>query len=130
MLRMAIIGLAAISMTTLVSGCNSTGNATLSAAVSTSTPQSTSSTSASPSSGGQVNITWTAATGNPEGYLLEQSTDGTNFSQVQAILGAASTSATVTHLTRGATYYFRMRTFNAAGESTYSGTYTAAIPAS
>jgi titin len=82
---------------------------------------------------GEVQITWSAASGSPassiEGYQLEQSTDGTHFTQIQ-VLSNDATSTTVTGLGAGKTYYFRMRSYNAAGESSYSSTYTAVIPAS
>ncbi|MEK4975900.1 S-layer homology domain-containing protein [Bacillus sp. FSL K6-6540] len=57
----------------------------------------------------QATLKFPALTGATN-IVVEQSTDGTNFTQVRPLeaLDAASTSATVTGLTNGETYYFRL----------------------
>ncbi|GAB6928267.1 hypothetical protein JCM10914A_22500 [Paenibacillus sp. JCM 10914] len=58
----------------------------------------------------QVTLNFPALTGATN-IVVEQSTDGTTFAPVSPVetLDAASTSATVTGLTNGETYYFRLK---------------------
>lgn len=67
---------------------------------------------------GQVTLKFPALTGATS-IVVEQSTDGTNFSPVnpKETLTATSTSATVTGLTNGTTYYFRLN----IGSGQYAG---------
>jgi len=65
-----------------------------------------------------VQLSWQAATGATQGYLIEQSQDGVNFTQVQSV--GAVTSARVSGLNPGQTYYFRIRAYNVVGNSGYS----------
>jgi hypothetical protein len=73
---------------------------------------------------GEVQLNWTASTNNPQGYFVEQSTDGVDFYQIQMV---NSPSATVSSLSTGKTYYFRIRSYNEAGNSGYSAVVSAAI---
>jgi hypothetical protein len=68
----------------------------------------------------KVALSWTASSGLPAGYQVEESTDNVNFTQVQQL--TLTTSATVTGLRSNTTYYFRVRSFNQGGESPYTGT--------
>jgi predicted phage tail protein len=72
-----------------------------------------------------VQITWAASSGSPSGYYVEQSSNGVNFTQVQSV---ATTTATVSGLTLGSTYYFRVRAYNPAGDSGYTATTVVSIP--
>jgi fibronectin type 3 domain-containing protein len=78
-------------------------------------------------SASSVNLTWTDATAPPNtatGYRIEQSTDNVTFTQVTtAPVGA--TALAVGGLTPSTTYYFRIRGFNALGNSAYSNTASA-----
>jgi len=67
----------------------------------------------------QINLTWTDNANNENGFKVEQSTDGTNFQQI-AMLGSNATSYSATGLNASTTYYFRVASFNDAGNSPYS----------
>jgi titin len=69
-----------------------------------------------------VQLTWTAATGSPAGYYIEQSTDGVNFSQVAISTG---NSAQISGVASGITYYYRIRAYNAGGTSAYTAVVSA-----
>ena len=75
----------------------------------------------------QALISWTANLGEQTGFYIEQSTDGTNFTQVETVSDGTLTTV-VKGLTPGVTYSFRIRAYNAAGDSDYSQIVTAAIP--
>jgi hypothetical protein len=92
--------------------CNGFG----SASVSTSTAAVTKS----------AQLTWTAGTGVITGYKIEQSTDNTNFTQVETV--GNTTSAAVTGLYQGSTYYFRVKAYNAGGESSASAVASVLVP--
>ena len=73
------------------------------------------------STGSEVRLSWVASTGGVQGYLVEQSSDNVNFSQIQAL---ATNTALISGLKGGNTYYFRVRAYNQAGPSPYSSTVT------
>jgi fibronectin type 3 domain-containing protein len=80
--------------------------------------------SATALSGSSVNLTWTDSTLAPNTatiYKIEQSTDNVNFTQVTTA-PAGATSIAIGGLTSLTTYYFRIRGFNALGNSNYSNT--------
>jgi titin len=66
------------------------------------------------SSQGAVQLNWVASSGTPSGYYIQQSNDGVNFSTVETVTG---TTATISNLTHGHTYYFRVQAYNAGGPS-------------
>jgi glucose/arabinose dehydrogenase/fibronectin type 3 domain-containing protein len=59
----------------------------------------------------QIRLTWIDASDNEDGFRIEQSTDGVNFTQV-ATTAANKTSFTLGGLQTGVTYHFRVRAFN------------------
>ena len=77
---------------------------------------------------GEVELTWDA----PEwsggsaisGYRIEQSTDGTTWTDAVANTGSVATSASVSGLTNGTQYSFRISAINATGTSVASNTIT------
>jgi hypothetical protein len=69
----------------------------------------------------QINLAWTDNAGNESGFKIERSSDGVNFSQI-ATAGANATSYSNTGLPAGTTYYYRVRAYNADGDSNYSNT--------
>lgn len=72
-------------------------------------------------SSSQINLTWTDNANNENGFKIEQSTDGTAFTQIAAV-GSNATSFSVTGLTASTTYHYRVASFNDAGNSEYSNT--------
>ncbi len=76
---------------------------------------------------GSVTVSWAAATGTVQGYKIDDSTDGITFSQVKTGISAAATSATVSGLPIGHTYYFRIRAFNQGGNSIYTSSVSVAL---
>ncbi|HEX8411802.1 MAG TPA: fibronectin type III domain-containing protein [Thermoanaerobaculia bacterium] len=70
----------------------------------------------------KITLSWTDNSNNETGFKIERSTDGVTFTQI-----ATSTSASYTNgsLTTGATYHYRVRAYNSAGDSTYSNVATA-----
>jgi hypothetical protein len=67
----------------------------------------------------QINLTWTDNANNENGFKVEQSTDGSNFQQI-AMLSSNATSYSSVGLTASTTYYYRVVSFNDAGNSEYS----------
>lgn len=72
---------------------------------------------------GEVTLRWTAGTTGgvggaaPTGYMVYASTNGLGFDGGRLVSGAATTSTTITGLTPGETYYFRVHPVNGGGEA-------------
>jgi hypothetical protein len=75
-------------------------------------------------SSSRIDLAWTDASANEDGFRVERSTDGTTFGAI-ATVGAGTTSYQATGLAAGTTYWFRVRAFNAAGDSLASNTASA-----
>jgi hypothetical protein len=79
-----------------------------------------------PLSGTSVSLSWTDSTVPPNtasGYLIEESTDNVNFTQVTTA-PAGSQSVSLGGLTPQTMYYFRIRGFYNIGDSPYSNRIT------
>jgi hypothetical protein len=74
-------------------------------------------------SSSQINLAWTDASSNEDGFRIERCTGAgcTAFTQV-AQVGAGTTTSSSTGLAASTTYTFRVRAFNAGGDSQYSNT--------
>jgi hypothetical protein len=72
-------------------------------------------------SSSQINLSWTDNANNENGFKVEQSTDGINFAQV-AMLGSNAVSFSATGLLPSTTYFYRVVSFNDAGNSQFSNT--------
>jgi len=78
--------------------------------------------------GGTVAISWTAppvlsAVGDePTGYVVYRSTNGRGFGSPVSVAGGGTTSASISGLTAGQTYYLQVAATNAGGESPASET--------
>ncbi len=84
---------------------------------------------ATATSSSSIALSWTDTSSNETGFLVERSTNPTTgFTQI-ALVGAGVTSFTNnTGLSGAATYYYRVRATNSAGDSSYSNTATATTP--
>ena len=78
----------------------------------------------------QVALTWTAPTGTPAatGYQVQYAVNGTTTWLPATPLTATSTSLTVTGLTNGTAYVFRVRAVNGAVTGNYSANSAAVTP--
>jgi hypothetical protein len=69
----------------------------------------------------QINLSWTDNSDNEQGFSIERCTGNgcTNFAQI-ATAGANVTSFLNSGLTKNTWYRFRVRAFNASGNSAFS----------
>ncbi len=72
---------------------------------------------------GQINLTWTDNSNGEDGYKVERSTNGVNFTEI-ADIGPDSASYSDTNVTNGTSYTYRVRAYDAGGFSAYSDTST------
>lgn len=75
----------------------------------------------------QLTLSWIGDT-TAVGFQIERSTDLVNFTQVGQVL-APQTNYRDTGLVVGKTYFYRLRAYNSAGVSAYSGIASATAPA-
>lgn len=68
-----------------------------------------------------ITLSWTDKSGDETGFKIERSTNGSKWSQI-ATVGANVTSYVSSGLKANTTYYFRVRSYNTAGNSAYSNT--------
>jgi autotransporter-associated beta strand protein len=69
----------------------------------------------------QINLKWIESSTNEDGFNLERSTDGGNYSSL-AIVGAGITNYSDTGLAPGSTYYYQVQAFRSCwGNSAYVG---------
>lgn len=72
-------------------------------------------------SGTRIDLTWTDNSNNEDGFKIERSLDGITFTQI-ATVGGSITKYSDTGLTCATFYQYRVRAFNANGNSAYSNT--------
>ncbi len=70
-------------------------------------------------SSNEVRLSWIDNSNNETGFILERSMDGNTFSEIIST-GVDSTSYRDSGLSASATYYYRIKATNAAGDSPYS----------
>jgi len=70
-------------------------------------------------SSNRIDLAWSDNSTNENGFAIERSADGANFSQISTV-AANLTSYSNTGLTASTTYFYRVRAFNNAGSSGYS----------
>jgi len=67
----------------------------------------------------QINLSWTDTSTNEDGFKVERSLDGTNFLQIAQLL-PTTTVYRNTSLFPVTTYFYRVRAYNAGGNSGFS----------
>jgi hypothetical protein len=71
-----------------------------------------------------IDLSWSDLLGSEDGFKVESSTDGVTYTQI-ATLAAGTLSYSVRNLPLSTNYTFRVRAYNAFGNSGYSNTSTA-----
>ncbi|MDJ0839269.1 MAG: family 16 glycosylhydrolase [Acidobacteriota bacterium] len=71
--------------------------------------------------GTRVNLSWTDLANNESGFEIERAEDGANFSRI-AMTAADVTDYADSGLTPATTYTYRIRAYNAGGNSAYTAT--------
>jgi fibronectin type 3 domain-containing protein len=72
----------------------------------------------------KIHLSWSDTANNESGYKIERSTDGVNYSQITTVSANIVTYSN-SGLTSGTTYHYRVRAYNANGDSPYSNTASA-----
>jgi hypothetical protein len=75
----------------------------------------------------RIDLAWTDNATNEDGFKIERSINGTTFSQI-ATVGANVTSYQDSTVAAQTQYWYRVRAYNAGGDSSYSNTATATTP--
>jgi hypothetical protein len=105
---------------------NGSGNSSYSNEVSATTsalppPAAPSALAAIASGTSIIDLSWTDNSNNETGFKLERKTGaGGIYAEIAGSIAANSTSYSNTGLTAGTTYFYRIRSYNAAGNSSYS----------
>lgn len=84
-------------------------------------PAAPSNLTASAQSSSSIGLSWTDNANDESGFYIERSFDGIVFSQIASV-GANVTGFTNSGLTPSTTHYYRVRSWNSAGNSSYSNT--------
>ncbi len=118
---------------TALSGLTVTGGTLdLAAAVayqpSTTPPVAPTGLAAAVASATQINLSWTDNSADEAGFKVERSTDGVSFTQIGTTAAGVRTYS-ATGLVASTAYTFRVRAYNANGDSAYSNTATATTQA-
>ena len=108
------------------SSYSNTSSATTSAGATP--PAAPTSLSATALSSSQIRLTWIDGSANESGFKVERSTATTGWAQVGTVL-ANGTTHTDTGLSASTAYSYRVRAYNASGDSVYSNTATATTSA-
>jgi polygalacturonase len=90
-------------------------------------PNAPANLTASAQSAFQIRLSWTDTSANEDGFRVERSLDGTDFTQIAQVL-ANTTNYLNTGLFPGTTCYYRVRAYNSAGNSAYANVASAETP--
>jgi hypothetical protein len=77
-----------------------------------------------------IRLTWTDNANDETGFIVERSTDGTNFTQVADIASANTQTYDDAGLPESTTYYYRVMAYNSTGNSSSSNVAQATTGAS
>ncbi|HEV7783540.1 MAG TPA: polysaccharide lyase family 7 protein [Chitinophagaceae bacterium] len=105
---------------------NASGNSTYSSEVSATTsstppPAAPSGLTAIAAGTSVINLAWSDNSNNETGFKLERKTgSGGTYSEIAGSIAAGAVSFSNTGLTANTTYFYRIRSYNASGNSTYS----------
>ncbi|MGB8192909.1 MAG: polysaccharide lyase family 7 protein [Chitinophagaceae bacterium] len=84
-------------------------------------PAAPSSLTATASGSSIINVSWTDNSNNETGFKLERKTGSAGtWSEIAGAIAAGATTYSNTGLTASTTYYYRVRAYNATGNSAYS----------
>lgn len=84
-------------------------------------PAAPSALSASASGSGTINLSWTDNSTDETGFKLERKTGSTGtWAEIAGAIAANATTYSNTGLSASTTYYYRLRSYNGAGNSSYS----------
>jgi len=72
-----------------------------------------------------IRLNWTDKAESEDGFIIERSPDGTNFTQIHDTGASNISTYTDTGLTPDTTYYYRVCAYNASGNSAYSNSVSA-----
>ena len=103
-------------------GGNSPYSGVASATTSDVVPGAPSALAATAVSGSQINLTWTQGAGNEDGFKIERGTSASGPWTQIATVGINATSYSNAGLLGNTRYYYRVRSYNTAGNSAYSNT--------
>jgi fibronectin type III domain protein/putative metal-binding protein len=92
-------------------------------------PAAPSSLSATAVSSTAINLAWTDAANNEEGFRIERSASASSGFAEIAIVAANVVAFSDTSLTPSATYYYKVKAYNSAGDSAYTNTANAVTQA-
>jgi hypothetical protein len=101
---------------------------TVTSSAAAATPAAPTNLTATATSGTTINLSWTDNATNETGYVIEGRVGNSGYSVIPGTIGANSTGATITGLTAGITYTFRVKARNASGDSGYSNEASATTP--
>ncbi len=94
------------------------------------TPAAPTGLAAAAVSSSQINLSWSDASTNEDGFKIERAPGGTTtFAEIASSLPANTTSYQSTGLSASTSYTYRVLAYNAAGNSEYSNTATTATNA-
>jgi titin len=108
---------------------NASGNSAYSneiSAIPTDIPAAPTNLKVSATAGNVATLTWTDHASNETGFKIERKTGSGNYAEV-ATVNANTTSYTNSGLSANTTYHYRVRAYNAAGNSAYSNEASASI---
>jgi hypothetical protein len=91
-------------------------------------PAAPSGLSAAAASSSRIDLSWTDNSSDEGGFKVERSPNGTTWTQV-ATVGANARTYAAAGLSASTQYYFRVRAYNAAGDSAYSNAASATTAA-